>query len=132
MNSEVLATLNEAKRYPYSSLKHHLLLTTAITENYLTLEKYTLHSLVLRIEEKRPNNPYKMIGRCYKKGEEKKEVYLHLATDYGDEGNGKVQLAFNDTWQNRVGIQSRTVNNGIYVKTVKSWTAAMAILAKLE
>jgi hypothetical protein len=74
INSKALNQLNEARKYPYSSLKHHVLLATALTEIFLEQEQTSLKGIVLCITTKRPKNNYTIIGRCYEKKIEGKRL----------------------------------------------------------
>ncbi len=81
--------------------------------------------MTLCIDEKKPENRYKIIGRCYKG---KKTYWLWLDSRYCSSGNAHLAVRFNDTWNNTVGMEPGWMKQGRYVKTLSSWTTALVAL----
>ena len=129
MEAKGLATLNEAKTDPFTSLKHHLLLACALTENFVERGSAKLKGLVLCVDDEKPENRYKIVGRCYSKNG-KKEYYLWIDSRYCKGGNAHLAMDFNSTWNNMVGVNMSGMSRGYLVRAVRSWTAGLALLEK--
>ncbi|MHA2298261.1 MAG: hypothetical protein ACXADA_19710 [Candidatus Hodarchaeales archaeon] len=123
-----LSELNEARTNPFTSVKHHLLLAGALAENFLETGKIALQGLILCIAAKKPKNNFKIIGTCCEERKKGKHLYLWLDTRYCGGGNAHLTIAFNDTWNNVVGMNTRKVRAGRRARTVKSWTTALVML----
>ncbi|MHA2296897.1 MAG: hypothetical protein ACXAEU_11555 [Candidatus Hodarchaeales archaeon] len=125
LETRELTKLNEAKTAPFTSLKHHLLLTCALGEHFLETGNAGLQGMILCIDRKKPENVYKIIGKCYKG---KKRHWLWLDNTYSSGGNAHLFLSFRSTWNNMVGMNPRSIALGSHVMAMNSWTAVLAML----
>ncbi|MHA2247377.1 MAG: hypothetical protein ACXADY_20690 [Candidatus Hodarchaeales archaeon] len=129
LQSRELACYNESKTFPFTSLKHHVLLATALVENFREMGSCQLRGLVLCVSWKPPENLYKLVGfaRAKKRGQWT-TVYLYLDNDYTGKGNANATYSFKNTWNNMYGFRKEKVLLGMNVAMMNSWTAALVTL----
>ncbi len=129
MQSEGLSWYNESKTYPFTSLKHHLLLACALAENFRETGNYKLKGLKLCLSFDPPGNVYKLVGRAMTKKRGKwTTLYLYLDSEYTGKGNANASFSWKNTWNNIYGFEPETVLLGKNVLAMESWTAALATL----
>ncbi|MFW9994152.1 MAG: hypothetical protein ACFFD4_19060 [Candidatus Odinarchaeota archaeon] len=129
LQSGELACYNESKTFPFTSLKHHLLLATALVENFRETGYCQLKGLVLCASWKPPENLYKLVGMALaKKNGQWTTLYLYLDSDYTGKGNANVTYSFKNTWNNMHGFRKERTLLGMNVAAMDSWTAALVTL----
>jgi len=129
MQSKGLSWYNESKTYPFTSLKHHILLATALVENFRETGIYKLKGLKLCLSFDPPENVYKLIGRALTKKRGKwTTLFLYLDSEYSGKGNANAAFSWKNTWNNIYGFEPETVLLGKNVMAMDSWTAALATL----
>ncbi|MHA1449605.1 MAG: hypothetical protein ACTSP4_09325 [Candidatus Hodarchaeales archaeon] len=133
LKSEELACYNESKSYPFTSLKHHILLATALAENFRETRKTSLKGLKLCLSFDPPENIYKLIGRAITKKRKKwTTLYLYLDSDYTGKGNANAAYSWRNTWNNVYGFKPETILLGMNVMAMHSWTEALITLEKAK
>lgn len=133
LQSEELTCYNESKSYPFTSLKHHLLLATSLAENFRETGKTTLKGLKLCLSFDPPRNIYKLVGRALTKKRKKwTTLYLYIDSEYTGKGNASVAYCWKNTWNNVYGFKPETVLLGMNVMATGSWTEALVTLEKAK
>jgi hypothetical protein len=129
LQSRELTHYNESKTFPFTSLKHHVLLATALAENFRETGRCQLKGLVLCLSWEPPENLFKLIGMALTKKRKKwTTLFLYLDSDYTGKGNANITYSFKHAWNNIYGFKPETVLLGINVSAMNSWTAALVML----
>ncbi|MBD3228816.1 MAG: hypothetical protein GF329_11575 [Candidatus Lokiarchaeota archaeon] len=123
LNSKLLNFYHEAKNYPYTSLKYHLLLTCSIYYNLIN--RNNIGKLYL-CENQEPDSIFQII---YK---DKSREWALLP--HSSKGMSRVLLDFSKTWnrriENSIGGANR-IFNGL-LGTIKSWSVALATIEDIK
>ena len=116
LNSRILNLFNEAKTYPYTSLKYHLLLTCALFYNFQIKNK---NSKLYLCENQIPNSQFQIIYR------DNEREWAILPID----GLSRVLPRFDLTWIRRMkeSIGGDRMLDGL-LATIKSWSVALSTI----
>jgi hypothetical protein len=120
LTSKLLNGYSEARQYPYSSLKYHLLLASALFYN---LKQGTQMKELYLCENLTYESPFQVI---YRDSEREWTLLPHQSLD----GLSKLYPRFSLTWVRRRKLSiggDHQILNGL-LTTIGSWTVALALL----